>query len=291
MCFIYKNIFHILMILIIDTHGGLCNQMMDIKSVIAFCSKYNLEFTFRNASLRNSSLITWFNINFNELFDTDFLIGNKLYISYDKIFENINEDNTFNYKNNFAINIFEKTNNDQLFVKLLAINKEYIILRQFWALFNWDENFTVENIIFLPNIKIMNIYIEYKNIVNLVNNNYNVIHFRYEYDFKQYFNIEESELIFEKIYKKIKFKNDYPIYIATYTNNMYKDTILYITDKFLTKDIFINNNYPNLNYEEKAFIDFMIGLNAYEVYGHNKSSFSVTLNTIKNSSNYYNLLQ
>lgn len=278
------------MILIIDTYGGLCNQMMDIKSVISFCSKYNLEFTFRHASLRKTSLITWFDINFSELFDTDFFIGNKSYISYDKIFENINEDNTFNYKKNFAINIFEKTNNDQLFVKLLAINKEYIIFRQFWALFNWNENFSMENLIFLPNKKIMNIYIEYKNIIKLVSNNYNVIHFRYENDFRQYFNIDESELILEEIYKKIKFKNDYPIYIASDTSNMNNDTLIYINYKFLTKDMFLNENYPNLNYEEKAFIDFMISLNACEVYGHSKSSFSVTLNTIKNSSNYYNLL-
>jgi hypothetical protein len=278
------------MILIIDTYGGLCNQMMDIKSVISFCSKYNIEFTFRNASLRKTSLITWFDINFSELFDTDFLIGNKSYISYDKIFENINKDNTFNYKNNFAINIFEKTNNDELYIKLVAINKEYIILRQFWPLFNWDENFTIEKLIFLPSKKIMNIYDEYKKIINLVDNSYNIIHFRYENDFRQYFNINESELILEEIYKKIKFKNDYPIYIASDTSNMNKDTIIYINNKFLTKDMFLNKNYPYLNYEEKAFIDFMISLNACEVYGHSKSSFSVTLNTIKNSSNYYNLL-
>jgi hypothetical protein len=278
------------MILIIDTYGGLCNQMMDIKSIIAFCSKYKLEFSFRNASLRKNNLITWFDIAFYELFDIDFLLGNDLYISYDNISKNINDENTFNYKNNFAINIFEKTNNDQLYIKLVAINKEYIILRQFWALFNWDENFIMENQIFLPNKKIMNIYKEYKNIINLVDNNYNVIHFRYENDFKNYFNIDDSELLLEEIYKKIKFKDEYPIYIATDTTNMYRDNITYINYKFLTKDIFLNEKYPNLNYEEKAFIDFMICLNACEVYGHSKSSFSVTLNTIKNSSNYYNLI-
>ena len=278
------------MILIIDTYGGLCNQMMDIKSVISFCSKYNIEFTFRNASLRKTNLINWFDISFCELFDTDFLIGNKLYVSYDKIIKNINDVNTFNYKNNFAINIFDKTNNDQLHIKLLDINKEYIILRQFWALFNWDENFNMGNLIFLPNKKIMNIYNECKNNMNLVNNSYNVIHFRYENDFKQYFGINESELILQEIYNKINFKNEYPIYIATDTTNMNKDTLIYINYKFLTKDMFLNENYPNLNYEEKAFIDFMISLNACELYGHNKSSFSVTLNTIKNSSNYYNLL-
>ena len=46
----------------------------------------------------------------------------------------------------------------------------------------------------------------------------------------------------------------------------------------------------NLNFEEKAFIDFMIGKNAQEVYGHNKSSFSLLLNFIKNTNNYYNNL-
>ena len=43
----------------------------------------------------------------------------------------------------------------------------------------------------------------------------------------------------------------------------------------------------NLNFEELAFIDFMIGKNAQQVIGHSKSSFSVILNSSHNTNNYY----
>jgi hypothetical protein len=44
-----------------------------------------------------------------------------------------------------------------------------------------------------------------------------------------------------------------------------------------------------LNFEEAAFIDFMIGKEAAEVYGHHNSSFSVLLNFSNVTNNYYDL--
>ena len=79
------------------------------------------------------------------------------------------------------------------------------------------------------------------------------------------------------------------IYIAAFN-------IQNIPRKYLTLPIldFKNIVYKNddfsefLNFEELAFIDFLIGKQALEVYGHSKSSFSTLLNSIHGTSNYYN---
>ena len=43
----------------------------------------------------------------------------------------------------------------------------------------------------------------------------------------------------------------------------------------------------DLNFEQRAFIDYMFGLNSVECIGHNKSSFSHMINYIKQTNNYY----
>ena len=43
----------------------------------------------------------------------------------------------------------------------------------------------------------------------------------------------------------------------------------------------------DLNFEQRAFIDYMFGINSVECHGHSKSSFSVMINNIKNTNNYY----
>ena len=48
------------------------------------------------------------------------------------------------------------------------------------------------------------------------------------------------------------------------------------------------NNLVEWNFEEKGFIDYMIGLNSLQVIGHKNSSFSVMLNNLKATNNYYN---
>ena len=60
--------------------------------------------------------------------------------------------------------------------------------------------------------------------------------------------------------------------------------------KFFSKIITKNEDeLSNYNFEELAFIDYMFGLNSNEVFGHNKSSFSIMLNNIKQTKNYYNI--
>jgi hypothetical protein len=43
----------------------------------------------------------------------------------------------------------------------------------------------------------------------------------------------------------------------------------------------------DLNFEQRAFIDYMFGLNSVECFGHSNSSFSVMINNLKNTNNYY----
>ena len=274
------------MILVIDTFGGLCNQMMDIKSIVSFADKYNFNFSFRFANFRHIDLLTWYNINFNELFDENFLSNNKNYIKFNDISEKINNKNTYNFESTCVNKLFNKTNNTNLSNEIKTINKEYIILKQFWCLFDWSDN--VKNINILPNKKIKDIYDKYS-FETFQNNKYNFLHFRFENDFKNYFKLSDNDLDLEFIFNKINFKNNYPIYLATYYILLTKkNKEICKKNNFINKDEFINSEYKSINYEECAFIDYLIGLNAEEVYGHNKSSFSTTLNTIKKTSNYYN---
>jgi hypothetical protein len=82
------------------------------------------------------------------------------------------------------------------------------------------------------------------------------------------------------------FKNpNLKIYIAT--SNIRE--LINLNDSEL-RNIIISKNENKLldyNFEEKAFIDYMFGLNSTEVFGHSKSSFSHMLNSFKNTSNYY----
>lgn len=121
----------------------------------------------------------------------------------------------------------------------------------------------------------MDKYIEIKN--TFTNELYNFIHYRYEIDFTQHFkiNIESLDILIENI----KFKNnDLNVYIATSNikkildmNNCKYKNLIYKND-----DILID-----LNFEQKAFIDFMIGINSVEGCGNQKSSFSQMIKNIK----------
>ena len=73
-------------ILIFDTYGGLCNQMYDIHAAINYCLACNIHFSFRYASLRNPlNLYQWFDIPFEELFDTSIFTQFSLYKHYSSL--------------------------------------------------------------------------------------------------------------------------------------------------------------------------------------------------------------
>jgi len=269
------------MIIIFDTYGGLCNQMYDIQCGVNFCIINNINFSFRYCSYRNKDLVSWYNENFENLFDMSFLSKyNTLYINYDKL--NLNSENTYNYEAVRTILLFTK---DYL-NELKNIKKKFIVLKQFWSVYNFQN--IVDNTIpfILPSKKILDVYNKIKNKIISVGEQYNFIHYRYEKDFTSHYKVEVENLKPIILNLKNKFKNpNLKIFIAT--SNIYE--LIDLNDNELC-DIIITKNenkLQNYNFEEKAFIDYMFGLNSNEVYGHSKSSFSHMLNNIKNTSNYY----
>jgi len=269
------------MILIFDTYGGLCNQMYDIHCSINFCIIHQIYFTFRYASFRNKeNLSQWQNVGFSELFDDSF-IETPFYKRFSKL--TLNEHNCHHYENNIrAIEWLDKER--ALLPQLDRINKQYIILKQFWAIcptFQNEINF-YEKI--RPCSKLFKLF---KTIKLKLPKKYNYIHYRYEDDFIEHFQITNHPKLCDLI-KTIPFcQTKLKIYIACYE-------ILNLPEKYIDQPIhefknvlYKKENLTHLNFEEQAFIDFLIGKHANEIYGHSKSSFSWLLNSSKQSNNYY----
>lgn len=269
------------MFLIFDTYAGLCNQMYDIQAAINFCIINNIQFSFRFASLRKKNDLTqWYNIDFNQLFDDNF-IDTELYIPFHKLI--LTEENTYNF--NDTRRCIEWLNRDRAIIPQLdRIEKSYIVLKQFWSIY---QNFKdIEN--FYPNLKPCKRLLDiYNSIMKSLPKKYNLIHYRYEDDFIRHFKIENHPKLCSLI-ETTQFKQkDLPIYIAAFD-------IANIPKNYLSKEISCFGNviykkqiHRDLNFEELAFIDFMIGKNAQQVIGHSKSSFSVILNSSHNTNNYY----
>jgi hypothetical protein len=269
------------MIIVFDTFGGLCNQIYDIQCGVNFCIINNIKFSFRYCSYRNKELVSWYDSKFENLFDMSFLKKyNTLYINYDTL--NLNNENTYNYQGERAILLFTK----DFLNELNNIKKEFIVLKQFWAVYNFQK--IVDNIIpfLLPSKKIFEVYNKIKNNLITADKQYNFIHYRYEKDFTSHFKVEVEKLKPLVLKLKQKFENpNLKIYIAT--SNIHE--LIDLNDEELSSIIITKNEnkLQDYNFEEKAFIDYMFGLNSNEVFGHSKSSFSHMLNNAKKTSNYY----
>ena len=284
------------MILIFDLCGGLCNQIFDINCSIDFAVKYNFNFSFRHCSFRLEDLKTFDNNkNFDDLFDENVYHKYNNFIPFKNISLLINNDNTINYISK-SVHIW--TDNDEHLINMLKMipndtDKKYIIIKQMFAIYDFKNIKNDIYSIIQPNSKIMNIYLHIKK--QILPEKYNLIHYRYESDFTGFFNISNIQSL-DYLIDKIDFKNkNLKIYVAcsnlkslSKTEYLLKDfneyTNIIIKDDYLEK-----HDLNNLNFEEKAFIDFMIGKNAEEVYGHKKSSFSLLLNFMKNTHNFYNI--
>jgi len=269
------------MILIFDAFGGLGNQIQDIDEGIRFCNNNNIRFSFRHCSFRNNNLTSWTPRPFEELFDTTFLKKNKLYIEYKNIEKDINENNCENFKGNIrAINIYNINNINNLLKQLISHNNKYVVLVQFSPV---SQKIPCENTIIQirPCKMLLDKYIEIKN--NLIKEPYNYIHYRYEKDFTSYFQVTIDTL--DNILSSTHFKkNKLKTFVATTNiqnlidlkNEKYRN-ILFKDDRTLI----------DLNFEQRAFIDYMFGLDSVECFGHSKSSFSNTINRLKGLNNYY----
>jgi hypothetical protein len=267
------------MIIIFDTAGGLCNQFYDIVNGINFCLKNNIQFTYRYCSFRNDNLCSWYPTSFENLFNINFLTNYELYINYNNIMNEITNENCISRS---CLDFEDEDEN--ILDQLIKLNKDYVCFYLFWPLYRNTQNF-IDNTIhtkIIPSNDIMKKYIEIKN--NIIGDEpYNYIHYRYEIDFTTYFNIEVESL--NILIEKIKFKNNnLKIFIAT--SNI-KDLIDLNNSKY--KNLIYKNDdiLLDLNFEQRAFIDYMFGLNSVECFGHSKSSFSITINSIKQTNNYY----
>jgi len=257
--------------------------MYDIQSAINFCIINNIEFSFRYASLRcKNDLTKWYNIDFCDLFDENF-IKTSLYKSFKTL--NINKANTYHYDSNKRC--IEWLNKEKALIPQLdRIEQKYIILKQFWSIY---QNFKdIEN--FYPQLnpckRLLDIY---KLLNKNLPENYNLIHYRYEEDFIQHFKIIDHPKLCD-IIEKNDFKNkELSIYIAAFDIKNIPKKYFTIQLSDYSNLLYKNEEYTKeLNFEELAFIDFMIGKNAQQIIGHNKSSFSVILNSSHNTNNYYN---
>lgn len=265
------------MVIIIDTYGGLCNQMYDIQCCINFCIINNFHFAFRYCSFRHPNLASWYNRNFNELFDTTAFQRYENYIEFENL--QLTPDNTYNLEGVLSNRLFS----DNYLSEIKNINKIYIVLKQFWAIYKFCK--IVDNIYprILPSSRLMIIYNKVKDNLDLTNEKYNFIHYRYEPDFTNHFKIEVDSL--ENIIIKIntQFKNpNLKLFIGSSKTEVRLDNLNICFKK-------CDESLKDYNFEELAFIDFMIGLNSNEVFGHKNSSFSGLLNNLKQTQNYYNI--
>ena len=278
------------MILVFDSFAGLCNQFFDIQSAINFCNNNKYYFTFRYCSFRQNNLKLFNNKKFDNLFDKKMFNTINYYIDYEKIKSKINKNNTFNLEGKRSIELFNNENELNSFIKN---NKfKYIILPQVFSICRFT-NFKNYFIKIKPNPKLYSIFLNLKK--HLLPEKYNFLHFRYENDFTSYFNINYIISI-DGLLERIKFKNNkLKLYIAcsdikSLSKTIYLSNDIYSYNNILFKDDhFIKYNINNLNFEEKAFIDFLIGINSNEIFGHSKSSFSSILNMFHNSNNYYDI--
>jgi hypothetical protein len=271
------------MIIIFDTHAGLCNQFYDINLGINFCLINNIPFSFRYCSFRNKDLVSWYNVDFKSLFDTSFLKKFEgLYIDIDTLY--LTKDNTYNFDGILCDYLF--THNDLEKIKLIP--KDYVILKNFFAIYDFSKLIYNVNSQILPSQRLTDLYNTVKNSLLQDKEEYNFIHYRYEKDFTDFFNIHNTENLIDLIVRiNSKFKNPYlKIYIAT--SNI--RSIINLESSGLSHIIITKNEdkLQNYNFEELAFVDYMFGLNSNEVFGHNKSSFSGMLNHLKGTHNYYN---
>ncbi len=277
------------MILIFDTSCGLCNQFFDIQAAINYCNLKNYYFSFRNCSFREDDVKLFKFVPFNKLFDEKNFQKFDNYYQFDKIKEKINDKNTFNYKCKRTIELFKDEKELTHFLKNMT--HEFIILPQFFSISKFQNHFSNYYIKIKPNPKLYSIYLNLKK--NILPKKYNFLHFRYEKDFTSYFNINYI-LSIDSLLNRLNYKdNDLKIYIACSDIKKISKTLYLCNDVYSYKNIIFKDDYfkkyniHNLNFEEKAFIDFLIGINSQEIYGHSKSSFSGMINMFKNTKNYY----
>ena len=268
-------------ILILDTASGLCNQMKDIETFASFCIANKYRFSFRYCCFRNSNLTTFYYVDFQSLFDVSSFKKLPKYSYYSEL----------DFKGGKTLNAWPpsiKTSLEAIdFLKSVEGKYSHIFIPQFWPLFDYENSKIHSDIKIEPSKKIKEFFLGLK---SRLPERYNFLHYRYEHDFLEHFKIDDREIIntnFPALIQKNIFKKNLPIYLSCSSPlNVLKN--IPAKDR---KNIFYNDetSLHDFNFEESAYIDYLVGEASDEVVGHSRSSFSQRLSQSKNTSSYYDL--
>jgi hypothetical protein len=272
-------------VLILDSYSGLCNQMMDIESLVGFAVKHQYRFCLRHCSFRNPDLVSWTPSEFGSLFDENQYHDLPGYLCWHKI--RLNSGEVWNSDGRRLIELI-KTSEE---LHKIAYEYNFLVIRQGWPVLGFPKTGFDLGLKIKPSKRILS---KYKSIRDKLPQNYNFLHYRYEHDFTSHFSAENPENSFPILQKILDAKlfsdTDIPIYIAA-------SSLATLPKSHLKGDIREQKNIlftdekkiDDFNFEASAYLDFLIGEQAVEVFGHSRSSFSHRLNDIKKSKNYYDL--
>jgi hypothetical protein len=173
------------------------------------------------------------------------------------------------------------------FLKSVEGEFSHIFIQQFWPLFDYKNSKIHGDIRIEPSKKIKAFFLGLK---GRLPKRYNFLHYRYEHDFLEHFRITDREMVgthFHDLIQKNIFKHDLPVYLSC-SNPL---NVLKTIPAQYKKNIFYNDetSLPNFNFEESAYVDFLVGEASEEVVGHSRSSFSQRLMRSKSTSSFYDL--
>jgi hypothetical protein len=268
-------------VLILNSFGGLCNQMMDIRAMVSFAVHHELRFCFRNCSYRNSNLVSWTPEPFSALFNESAFRNIPGYENYADL--NPSTTSMWNADGSAVVKLLGNI----LELDSIINNHDYVVLSHFWPII--DGNVTRISVDIEPS---KSVFDRFETIRNAIPEHYNFLHYRYEVDFTKHFGRHHplSKFPFLKdILKENRFKRpELPVYLGTsravelgephLETHISQMPNLFYTDELLLRD---------MNYEAAAYVDYLVGLNSVEVLGHSLSSFSQALNREKGTRNFY----
>lgn len=274
-----------MVVLIFDTLGGLCNQFYDVLCGVNFAIQHKLPFTFRYCMSRTKDMKKDVKLEMHELFDMEYFKTLPLYKDYVTIKDDMKPSNTYNWKGQPIHLLLDGNKNIYTQICAIKITYKYIVLPFFHTVHRFQNiKLRLYNQL-KPAPSIMSKYMKIKQSMGLVNGQYNYIHYRYEADFINHFQIKDH-MSLSTVLNKVKFKDNT---CKTYIASSNVATQLYGCDEAMLQQILYKNeeDLRDLGYEECAFIDFMIGKYSKEVWGNRRSSFSGVLNSLHQTNNFY----
>ena len=300
------------MIFIFDLGSGTNDQIKHFPIILYFCKKYNVQFSIRYSTCRPIETV-WKSYDFTNLFNEKMFENNKEYVSYHSIEKYITSENSYDYRENKWKHINDSNERTDELIKLVRSSYQYIIVGcgiWYWyndenkpkwlfdvinkqLLLKWNDNNIEETLLLIPSDKIMNKYELFKNRIGN-NTKYNIIHYRYEDDWNYEFKRRGLKYIvptIDDLIEHVNFKEKMPIYIATSNIELLynKKLMNFPLDSY--KEIIYKKDCNDLMFDEAGLLDLLIAANAEEIYGVSFSGFSIHINKMKRTNNYYDKLE